>query len=110
LETVASKECKNTTHEIGAVSFTNTQAFIGIKCFLIFAVTVFDGGVGACAMGTMAHMASPGLNHICTLREEEEENLFAKKARCQKGLQPIDAGYHTHNKTKIDQINTNITC
>jgi len=29
--------------------------------------------------------------------EKEEENLFAKKAGCQKGLQPIDAGYHTHN-------------
>jgi len=42
--------------------------------------------------------------------EEEEENLFAKKAGCQKGLQPIDAGYHTHNKTKIDQLYTNITC
>jgi len=24
--------------------------------------------------------------------EEEEENLFAKKAGCQKGLQPINAG------------------
>jgi len=33
--------------------------------------------------------------------EEAEENLFAfKKAGCQKGLQPIDAGYRTHNKTK----------
>jgi len=40
-------------------------------------------------------------------REEEEENLFAKKAGCQKGLQAIDAGYHTHNKTQIDQILTN---
>jgi len=29
--------------------------------------------------------------------EKEEENLFAKKVACQKGLQPIDAGYHTHN-------------
>jgi len=25
--------------------------------------------------------------------EEEEENLFTKKAGCQKGLQPINAGY-----------------
>jgi len=39
---------------------------------------------------------------------EEEENLFAKKAGCQKGLQPIEAGYHTHNKTKIDQIYTTL--
>jgi len=39
--------------------------------------------------------------------EEEEENLFTKKAGCQKGLQPIDTSYHTHNKTKIDQIYTN---
>jgi len=39
-----------------------------------------------------------------------EENLFAKNAGCQKGLQPINAGYHTHNKTKIHQIYTNITC
>jgi len=29
-------------------------------------------------------------------REEEEENLFAKKAGCQKGLQPINAGYRKH--------------
>jgi len=28
------------------------------------------------------------------MSEEEEENLFAKKAGCQKGLQPINAGYH----------------
>jgi len=42
--------------------------------------------------------------------DEEEENLFAKKAGCQKGLQPIDAGYQTRNKTKIDEIYTNITC
>jgi len=42
--------------------------------------------------------------------EEEEENIFAKKAGYQKGLQPINAGYRTHNKTKIDQIYTNITC
>jgi len=42
--------------------------------------------------------------------DTEEENLFAKKAGCRKGLQPINAGYHTHNKTKIDQIYTNITC
>jgi len=27
--------------------------------------------------------------------EEEEENLFTKKAGCQKGLQPINAGYHS---------------
>jgi len=27
---------------------------------------------------------------------EEEENLFAKKAGCQKGLQPINAGYRKH--------------
>jgi len=25
--------------------------------------------------------------------EEEEENLFAKKAGCQRGLQPINAGW-----------------
>jgi len=42
--------------------------------------------------------------------EEEEENFFAKKAGCQRGLQPINAGYLTHNKTKIDQIYTNVTC
>jgi len=30
--------------------------------------------------------------------EEEEENLFATKAGCQKGLQPINAGYHTHKQ------------
>jgi len=42
--------------------------------------------------------------------KEEEENLFAKKTGCQKGLQPINAGYHTHIKTKIHQIYTNITC
>jgi len=43
-------------------------------------------------------------SHFIKLREhlvftvtEEEENLFAKKAGCQKELQPIDAGYHTHN-------------
>jgi len=29
-------------------------------------------------------------------KEEEEENLFAKKAGCQKGLQPISAGYRKH--------------
>jgi len=29
-------------------------------------------------------------------KEEEEENLFAKKAGCQKGLQPINAGYRKH--------------
>jgi len=40
---------------------------------------------------------------------EEEENLFAKKAPYQKGLHPVDAGYHTQNKTKIDQIYKNIT-
>jgi len=28
--------------------------------------------------------------------EEEEENLFVKKAGCQKGLQPINAGYRKH--------------
>jgi len=44
----------------------------------------------------------------CITQEEEEENLFAKKVGCQKGLQPIDAGYHTHNKTKIDQIYTTL--
>jgi len=32
--------------------------------------------------------------------EEEEENIFANKAGCHKGLQPISAGYHTHNKMK----------
>jgi len=37
----------------------------------------------------------------CKKKKEEEKNLFAKKAGCQKGLQPINAGYHTHNKTKI---------
>jgi len=30
-----------------------------------------------------------------TNTEEEEENLFTKKAGCQKWLQPINAGYHT---------------
>jgi len=30
--------------------------------------------------------------------EEEEENLFAKKPGCQKGLQPINTGYHTHKQ------------
>jgi len=47
---------------------------------------------------------------LCFIAAEEEKKLFAKKAGCQKGLQPIDAGYHTHNETKIDQIYTNITC
>jgi len=28
--------------------------------------------------------------------DEEEENLFAKKAGCQKGLQPINAVYRKH--------------
>jgi len=29
-------------------------------------------------------------------RRRKEENLFAKKAGCQKGLQPINAGYRKH--------------
>jgi len=43
------------------------------------------------------------------VEEEEEENLFTKKAGCQKGLQPINAGYHTHGETKKPKY-TNITC
>jgi len=37
---------------------------------------------------------------LVAIDEEEEENLFAKKAGCLKGLQPINAGYHTHNKNR----------
>jgi len=40
-------------------------------------------------------------------KKKKKIYLFVKKAGCQKGLLPIDAGYHTHNKTKIDQIYTN---
>jgi len=40
------------------------------------------------------------------LEEEEEENLFAKKAGCQKGLQPINDGYHmlTQYGIHIDKV------
>jgi len=37
--------------------------------------------------------------------EEEEENLFAKKAGCQKGLQPINAGYRKHKHYVPKQLN-----
>jgi len=33
------------------------------------------------------------MSHCNLEEEEEEENLFAKKAGCQKGLQPINVGY-----------------
>jgi len=41
----------------------------------------------------------------CTVGEEEEENLFAKKAGCQKGLQPINAGYRKHKHYMTKQLN-----
>jgi len=34
-------------------------------------------------------------------RREEEENLFAKKVRCQKGLQRINAGYRRSELTSL---------
>jgi len=48
-------------------------------------------------------LGDANIRHVFT--EEEEENLFAKKAGCQKGLQPINAGYHEHLKS-LYQPNT----
>jgi len=42
--------------------------------------------------------------------EEEEENLFAKKAGCQKGLQPINAGYRKHKHYMPKQLNQSQVC
>jgi len=35
------------------------------------------------------------LTFVDSIRKKEE-NLFAKKTGCQKGLQPINAGHHVH--------------
>jgi len=36
--------------------------------------------------------------------KEEEENLFAKKAGCQKGLQLINAGYRKHKHYTMNNV------
>jgi len=39
------------------------------------------------------------------VKEEKEENLFAKKAGCQKKLQPTNAGYREHKHYMPKQLN-----
>jgi len=43
-------------------------------------------------LGQLRHNLQNFTHRIASKEEKEEENLFAKKAGCQKGLQPIDAG------------------
>jgi len=48
---------------------------------------------------------------LLTSEKEEEENLFAKKAGCQRGLQPINAGYRKHKHYMPKQLNQcHVTC
>jgi len=47
--------------------------------------------------------------HEATEEEEVEENLFAKKAGCQKGLQPINAGYRKHKHYMLNNRSASAT-
>jgi len=50
-------------------------------------------------------LCTPVSNWYPAPEEEEEANLFAKKAGCQKGLQPINAGYRKHKHYMLKQLN-----
>jgi len=53
---------------------------------------------------TVTFTFTAATNAAFTHLEEEEENLFAKKAGCQKGLQPINAGYSKHKHYMLKQL------
>jgi len=61
-------------------------------CWLLLSAAASDGEI---TRFPLPEQQTDGcLRPYCFVEEEEEDNLFAKKAGCQKGLQPVNAGYH----------------